>query len=104
MQVEVEDGLLRAGAAVEDGAVVGMAQFAHEAFGDDEEAADQFPVAFFNIVKGGDYLLGDDENVHRGLRPDVVDCDILVVLVGDLCGDLPGDDFFEKCLGHSFSI
>jgi len=89
MEVEVEDGLLRAGAAVEDGAVVGMAQFAHQALGDQEEAADKLAVAFFNIVEGGDYSLRDDENMHRGLRPDVVDCDILVVLVGDPGGDLP---------------
>ena len=40
--------------------------------------------------------------MDRRPRLDVVDHDRLIVLIGDLRGDLPGDDLFEK--GHGRNL
>lgn len=104
MQVDVEDGLLRAWAAIKNGAVVGVTQPTHDLAGDNKQAADQFLVGRFNIIEGGDYLLWDDQEMYRRLRADIVDCDKLIVLVGNFGGNLPGDNFFEECLSHGGRI
>ena len=104
MQMQMEDRLLRPRPAVKYRPVICVTKLTHNFRRYDEQPPHQFPVSFFNIVERGDYLLGDDQNMHRRLRPDVVDRDILIVFVGDLRGDLPGDDFLKKCLGHSRDI
>lgn len=45
-------------------------------------------------------FFGDDEQVDRRLRLDVVQNDAVFVLVLDFGGDFAGDDALEKGLGH----
>lgn len=47
-----------------------------------------------------DWLLWDDQNVHRRLRLDVAKGDHQVVFIDDSCRNLAGDDFFEQSLAH----
>lgn len=102
--MEVEDGLLGAGAAVEDGAVVGVAEFGHHVFGDQEQAADEGDVPGIEVVEGGDRFFGDHQKMHGGLGLDVVDDDVLFILVFDFGGNLSTDDFGEKGFGHGVKL
>lgn len=95
MQVKVEHGLLSPLSAIEDAAVVGVAELGHDLGRDDEESADEFAIGGGNFGESGDDAFGDGEQVDGGLRGDVADDDVLVVLVLDGGGNLPGDDFFE---------
>ena len=95
MQVQVKHRLLRILAAVENGPVVSMPEPLHYLRRDHKQVADDGLVVFGDVVQPRDHLLGDDQNVRRRLRVKIVDDDGEVILIGNLRGDLPGDDFFE---------
>ena len=60
--MQVEDRLLRAGAAVEDAAVIGVAHVAHVVLGDEESAADQTLTDIAESIINGDAIAEDDSD------------------------------------------
>lgn len=99
--MEMKYGLLRAGAAVEDGSVIRMTHRFCEFGREKEQPADQLGITWFQIVQRGDRLFRDNQQMQRGLRLYVVDGDVLVILIRDLGRNLLSDDFGEKSVGHS---
>ena len=77
VDVEVEDGLARVGAGVDDGAVaaLGEALFARDARGDEEEVAEQRFVRLARFARGGYVRARDDERVRGRLRVYVAEDD-----------------------------
>lgn len=99
VQVEVEDGLSGAGADVEDGAIAALdAALASDAGGGELALADQFSIFGLRFLQSGEVALGDDEDVRRGLRVDVLEGEGVLVLVNLLGGDLAGDDLAEEAI------
>jgi hypothetical protein len=64
--------------------------------GGEEEVAEHGLVLGARRAHARDGHLGDDEQVDRGLRLDVVDSDAVLVLVFDPCRNLAGDDALKK--------
>lgn len=104
MEVEVEDGLLGAGAAVHDGAEVGVAELTHDLGGDEVEVANERLFGGGQVVDRGDRLTGDDQDVDGGGGLDVVDDDALVVLELDFRRNLFRDDLGEEGFAHRMAL
>lgn len=75
---------------------LGQLQSGGKLSGGEEQMTEQGFVARLGEAEPHDPSLGDDENVHRSLRIDVVNRDALVVLVLDPGRDFAGDDAFEE--------
>src|SRR5690606_20581097 len=101
VEVDVEDGLLRAGAVVHDEAVVREPLLRRHLPGGREEVAHERLVLFLDGVGARDRLARDDEDVDGRGRLDVPEGDAAVVLVDDVAGDLAVGDLLEEgLLGH----
>src|SRR5215831_8467145 len=102
VEVKVKDVLTGVGAAVHQEAVAGVsdASFGGDARRGEHEVADQLPVLGGHRVVGGDVLERDEEDVHRGLRADVVEGHATVIPHHELRGDLPIPDLAEHAVGH----
>ena len=53
---------------------------------------------FIQVMQGSDVLPGNDQEVHRRLRIDILEGDRQIVLIQALRGDLPGSDLAEQTL------
>ena len=98
--MEVVDGLAAVGAGVDDetvafGEVLGAGDFA----GGVEELAEDAGVVLRGVGVRGEVVLGDDEDVRRGLGVDVREGEGVLVFVEAGDGDFAGDDFAEEA-GH----
>ena len=60
-----------------------------QALGGVEDVPGQGPVIFGELVEAGDVALGDDQEMHRRLRADVMEGQHLVVLVQRAAGISP---------------
>ena len=93
MHVDVVDGLSALLVAVHHHAETFLAALLPgQALGDEEHVSGQQPVFFAQVGEGGNVLLGDDQEMHRRLRADVVEGDDLIVFVELARRDLPGGD------------
>src|SRR5256714_2033565 len=94
VDVYVEDGLTRARARVDDGAVArfGVPLLGCYARGHAQEVSEHCLFALARFVERGDVRARDDERVRRGLRVDVAEGQRLLVLVNLLRGNLARDD------------
>ena len=88
--VQVEDGLARGRADVDQHAVVGQADFLGRLCDKFEHPLGFSRIELPDIAEGVDMALGNDQNVHRRLGVDVVDRNesLALVDVGALAGDL----------------
>jgi len=101
VKVQVRDGFAGVGSVVEDEA---ESVFEAELFGDfpsfEEQMSKDGVVRHLSFRDARDGLLGDDQDVHRRLRFDVVESDHPVVLVNDGGGNFARDDFFKQRFAH----
>jgi hypothetical protein len=79
-------------------------QVLHEPGRDQEHPANQFRITGCQVIEGGDLPLGDDQQMNRGGRLNVVDRDVPLVLIRDLGRHLFGDDLGEDGLGHKMIL
>src|SRR2546423_3182695 len=93
----VEDGLPRARACVDDGAVArfGVPLFGCYARGHAQEVSEHRLFALARFVERSDVRARDDERVRRGLRVDVAEGQRLLVLVDLRRGNLARGDLAE---------
>ena len=61
-----------------------------------KEVPDQRLVVIADIVRGGDALVGNDQNVGRRTRADIAKRSDKLVAINDVGGQLAGDDALEK--------
>ena len=52
------------------------------------------------VVERRDVPSGDDEQMKRRLRVDVLEGDHVLVVVDEMAGDLPSDDLAEQAVAH----
>ena len=64
----------------------------------EEEVPQEGLIFWQGLADSGDRLFGNHQDMHRGLGLDIVQCQNLIVFIGDFGGDLAGDDAFEE--GH----
>lgn len=99
MDVQVKDGLSAVSACINDRAV---AVFQTQLSCDDgdhlQEVSAEFSVSGGEFSEGGDRLFGNQQDVHGGLRADVVKGHAVLVFVNDAGRDFAIDDFLED--GH----
>lgn len=97
----MRDGFAGVGAVVDDEA---ESVFEAELFGDfrcfEEQMSKDGVVCGFGFSDARDGLLGDDQDVHRGLGFDVVEGNDPVVLVNDGGWDFARYDFFKQRFAH----
>src|SRR5690349_2800660 len=87
-------------AVVDDGAEpVGGARLARETPGEAEHPAESRLVRGLRVVERRHVVLGNDQEVHRRLRPDVVESHHLGVLVDLLRRDLAARDLAKNAVG-----
>jgi len=99
VHVQVGNAFAGIGAVVDDEAeAAGELKFFGDGAGREEQEAENRFVGGRRFAYTRNYDFGDDEQVHRRLRIDVVDDDAAVVLVFDFRGDLAVDDTLEKGL------
>src|SRR5688572_3909717 len=92
-------------AGVDDGAeAVGGARLARQAAGDREHLAQRRLMAGLRVVQRRNVRLGDEKQVHRRLRADVVESNHLGAVVDLLRRDLAAHDLAEYAIriGHFF--
>ena len=100
VDMEVEDGLSRARADVEDGAVSLLdVALAGDLRRRQMAAADQFRVFGLGLFQSGKMFFGNDENVRGGLRLDVFKGEDVIVLVNFFGGDLAANHSAEEAVG-----
>ena len=86
-------------AGVDDGAeAVRRALLAGESPGEREHLAERLVLRHAGVVQRGDVLLRNDQEVHRRLRPDVVESEHVLVLVDLLRRDLAAHDLAENAV------
>jgi hypothetical protein len=104
VDVKVEHGLPRAGADVQDGAVALLdIAIAGDLGSREVAAADNFSVRSFGFIQSREMSFGDDKNVSRGLRADVLKSEDVVIFVDFFRGDLAAEDATEEARGSWFS-
>ena len=72
-----------------------------QALGGKENMPGQELVCLAQVIEGADVLLGDHQKMHRGLRPDIVEGDNLVIFIQLARGDVSGDDLAEQTVHGS---
>lgn len=106
VDVNVEDGLARVRARVDDGAVATLGEpfLIGDAGGDAEQMAEQRLVRLRGVVEGFDVRARDDEDVRRSLRVDVAEGDGPPVFVDERGGNLARDDLAKETVlfRHNF--
>ena len=101
--MNVEHRLPAFAVAVHDQPVAGRidATLNGEAFGAADQGAEQTRLLFGYIVHGGNVLLGNNENVRRRLRTDVIEREYVLVLVNDVTRNFASDELAEQAVaGH----
>ena len=98
MKVNVEHRLTSIAVAVDDGAIAGgidAALLGNQA-GASNHRAHELVISSLQIVQGRNVPFGNDQNVHRRFRLDVLECQQLIIFVHAFCGDFPGDNLAEQ--------
>jgi hypothetical protein len=100
MQVKMIDGLAAVGAGVEDETktVVEMLLLRHFV-GCGEELTEKLGVGGGGVCEGGEVLLGDDQDMHRGLWMDVGKREHVLILKEMRDRDRAGGNLAEKAIG-----
>ncbi len=102
MDMEVGDGLPAIRAIVDDDSEAALfdARFSRDFLNREEKLAEQ---VFFNIRNQGDTVIAffwNHEHMHGSLGSDVFECQDLIVLEEDFCGNFTVDNFFENGFAH----
>lgn len=96
MHMKVKNGLARAAAVVEHGAIAGEEIALPGQFGGDKmQLAKDRLVRRRSIVERGEMLAGADEKVSGSLWGDILERENVVIFIDNLRGDFPGPDFAE---------
>lgn len=74
----------------------GEVELAGYGAGSEQKVAEDGLLVGMGFTGAGDQGFGNDEQVDRRGRGDIVDDDAEIVLVLDFSGDFAGDDAFEK--------
>lgn len=98
VQVKVRDFLAAVGSGIGDEAEAGGGdvEFTRDFGGGDHQVAEQGGIGGGGLPHVGEVILGNDDDMDRGLGVDVVEGEAVVVLVDDLGGNLSPDDFAEN--------
>jgi len=100
VEVDVRDFLTGVGLAVDDHSVaVVETELRGDTANDCEEGSDQRLVLGGDVIEGEDFGLGDDQDMNRGLRPDVAEGERKIVFVENVRRDFAVDDA-AKDRGH----
>ncbi len=67
----------------------------------EKNPANNLLIGLSDVVKSGDVLLGEDQDMERSLRIDVVDGYKMVIFINLRNINLPTDHFAEKAITHS---
>jgi len=103
VNVKMKDGLAREGADVDHGAVaIFDAALAGDLGGGKLASADDFRVFGLRFFQAGDVLLGDDENVCRPLRIEILEGEDVVIFEDLFRGDFAAKQAAEKTVNHKF--
>jgi len=100
MVVKMEDDLPRVFSAVVDQTIPGFrqSQLLRRAHGRLVQFRQQRPIAFAHIVHGRDVFFGNEQQMHRRLRLNVVKAQHMFILVHDIGRQFAGDDFAENAI------
>ena len=71
-------------------------QFFRDITGGEQEVSEEGTVFIVGFADAGDRLFGDDQNVDRSLRLNIVNHNALVILVLDIGGNLPINYFLKQ--------
>src|SRR6267142_3936205 len=82
----------------DDAKAVGRALLARQARDRGQDSAQDRLMAHVAVGERSDVLLGDDHEMHRGERMDVVERENIRVLVDLSAGDLAADDLAEQTI------
>ena len=107
VHVNVENGLTRLGAVIEDDPEpVADAVFPGQSGADAHHLADELLIVAAQGRGAGDMLSGDDEKMFRGLGRNVPEGENVLILIDFFAGDVAADDFAEQAVrvheGSSF--
>ena len=104
MHVEVIDSLAAVWAGVDDETktVVEMLLLCNFRCST-EQLAEEFGFAEGGVREGAEVLLGNDQNMHGGLRIDVREGEHVIVLKEARDGDCAGGDFAEEAV-HTYRV
>jgi len=101
MDVEVGHALAAVGTVVDrDAIAVRQIEFFCESRGRQHQMAEQSLVGRGRVAEARDVLFRNDQHMYRSLRLDVMDCDTLLVFMGNSGRDFAVDDFLENRFGH----
>ena len=99
MNVEMENGLSRAGADVEDGAVSLLdVALASDVRGGKVAAPDYFRLRGLRLLQSGKMLLGNDQNMCWGLRIHVLEGEDVFIFVNLVGGNFAPKDATEEAI------
>jgi hypothetical protein len=102
--MQVEYGLSRARAHIEDGAVSLLdVALAGDLGGGEVTAADDLGVFGLRFLESGEVLLRNYQHVRGSLRIDVLEGEDVIVLVNSLCRNLAAEDAAKKAVGGRIS-
>jgi len=94
--MEVKNRLLCPAPAIEYSSVIFMTELGHNLLGDQKHSTDQRLIPRLQVIERFNLPLGNHQNMHRRLRLNVVNHNILLIFVGNFCRNLSGDDFGEQ--------
>jgi hypothetical protein len=105
VEVDVVDHLATLGSAVHGNPISTLAEaesFA-ESPGDQQTPPEHFAVSGLGSHERGNVALGNDEDMHRRLRIDVLEGEDVVVLVLDVGRALPRNNPTERAVRHTYT-
>lgn len=76
------------------------AQFTGQLGRDDKEVSHVGGIGLGHLRHAGDVPFGNDEDMDRGLRIDIVECESAIVLVRDIHGDFTLNHSTKEASGH----
>lgn len=76
--------------------IVGVAFFAGDLTDFEHHVAEELLITGFRQGDTGDRFFGDEKEVDRCLGGDVAKAEAEIILVDNVGGNLPGDDFLEE--------
>lgn len=95
--MQMRHGLSGVGAAISDDPIpAGQIPFSGQLAADHQQVTGQGRIAFAQIGERRNFLLGDDQDMHGGLRIDVLERQALLVFVNNLGRNLPVNNPFEN--------
>lgn len=101
MQMQVRNAFTRIRAAVDHDAITRRKQiqlFRHRARSE-KQFSEQRSIRWRRFSQSRNHTLGNDQDVHRRLRIDIVESKHVVIFPDDVRGNFAPDDFFKN--GHN---